>query len=105
MAKLVKKKMATKKALDAELKKLVKAAAAQEKVEQAAYKLDEKSRMLAWRATARAYLWWREANQQPAYLEKLYADNNIANNKPSDNRINFNPLVRLIWEIPKIRAA
>ena len=84
--------------LDNELKELLKVVEKQDKQQQAAKKAAASSRQLGWIAAARAYLWWRDANQQQGYLDALYASKNIPNNQLS-NRTNFNPLVRLIWGI------
>ncbi|WP_156309728.1 hypothetical protein [Novosphingobium sp. AAP93] len=84
--------------LDKRLKQLIKVVEQQDRHEKAAKKLEESSRRLKWQAVARAYLWWREADKQQGYLDALYASKNIPNNNLS-NRLNFNPLVRLIWDI------
>ena len=84
--------------LDAELRRIIKVVEKQDRHEQAAKKLESSSRALKWRAVAQAYLWWREASQQSAYLDTLYQQSDIPNNQLG-NRTNFNPLVRLIWGI------
>lgn len=84
--------------LDKRLKQLIKVVEQQDRHEKAAKKLEESSRRLKWQAVVRAYLWWREADKQQGYLDALYASKNIPNNSLS-NRLNFNPLVRLIWDI------
>jgi hypothetical protein len=84
--------------LDKQLEKLIKVVEKQDRHERAARKLEESSRALKWQSVARAYVWWRNADQQQGYLDALYAAKGIANNNLS-NRINFNPLVRLIWDI------
>ena len=80
--------------LDKQLEKLIKVVEKQDRHERASKKLEESSRALKWQSVARAYVWWRNADQQQGYLDALYAAKGIANNNLS-NRINFNPLVRL----------
>lgn len=46
---------------------------------------------------AKSYLWWREASQQQGYLESLYKQRDIGFIPTKDNKPNFNPLIRLIW--------
>ena len=84
--------------LDKQLEKLIKVVEQQDRHDKAARKLAEISRALKWQAVARAYLWWRNAEQQKGYLEALYTTKGIANTVRG-NGINFNPLVRLIWDI------
>lgn len=84
--------------LNKQLKNLIKVVEKQDRHERASKKLEESSRALKWQSVARAYVWWRNADQQQGYLDTLYASKGIANNNLS-NRINFNPLVRLIWDI------
>lgn len=85
-------------ALDKQLRSLIKVVEKQDRHERAARKLEESSRALKWQAVARAYLWWRSAEKQQGYLDALYASKGIANTVRG-NGINFNPLVRLIWDI------
>lgn len=47
---------------------------------------------------AESYLWWREAAEQLGYLDSLYQRHEIGQ-KTTDNKPNFNPLIRLIWQI------
>lgn len=84
--------------LDKQLEKLIKVVEKQDRHERAARKLEESSRRLKWKAVAQAYIWWRNAEQQQGYLDALYASKGIANTVRG-NGINFNPLVRLIWDI------
>lgn len=46
-----------------------------------------------------AYLWWRDAQTQPNYLDATYKSVGIKSRKRSSNSPNFYPLVRLIWNI------
>jgi hypothetical protein len=46
-----------------------------------------------------AYLWWRDAQAQPNYLDTTYAAAGIKSRKRSSNSPNFYPLVRLVWNI------
>jgi hypothetical protein len=84
--------------LDKRLEQLLKVVSKQGKQERAAAKLAESSRLLKWQAVVQAYLWWRAAQQTPGYLEAIYEQRGIANNELT-NRVNFNPLVRLVWNI------
>lgn len=84
--------------LDKRLEQLLKVVSKQDKQERAAAKLTESSRLLKWQAVVQAYLWWRAAQQVPGYLETVYQQHNIPNNDLT-NRVNFNPLVRLVWNI------
>ena len=57
------------------------------------------SRQLLHQNIVDAYLWWRDAQQQDGYLNKLYSAKAIRYKKANANKPNFYPLVRLIWDI------
>lgn len=62
------------------------------------------ARNLLHRNLAEAYVWWREAIQQPkSYLDNLFKANGIEARSTS-NDVNFNPLVRLIFKLQAANA-
>lgn len=65
------------------------------------HNLAESSRELLYRNLAETYFWWREAQLEDGYLDRLYAENNITYRK-TVNRTNFSPVVRLAF--PRIRT-
>lgn len=52
-----------------------------------------------WRLLARTYMWWRDASQLPGFLEDEYRRANIKFYKRNDVDVNFNPIVKLVWNI------
>jgi hypothetical protein len=47
-------------------------------------------------------LWWREADQESGYLEGLYKQREIGFRASESNLPNFNPLIRLIWNMEEL---
>lgn len=52
-----------------------------------------------WALLSDVYLWWRRARERPGYLDEQFAARGIAYHSGT-NEINFNPVIRLIWDIP-----
>lgn len=68
------------------------------------HRLHVGARNLLHRNLAEAYVWWREAIQQPqSYLDNLFKANGIEARSTS-NDVNFNPLVRLIFKLQAANA-
>ena len=44
-------------------------------------------------------MFWRNANMQIGYLEECYKNNNIGFNS-KNNKPNFNPLIKLVFNMP-----
>lgn len=62
------------------------------------------ARRLLHKNLADAYVWWREAIQQPkSYLDEIFKANAIESRSTS-NDVNFNPLVRLIFKLQAANA-
>lgn len=62
------------------------------------------ARNLLHRNLADAYVWWREAIQQPkSYLDDIFKTNAIET-RSTANDVNFNPLVRLIFKLQAANA-
>ena len=75
--------------LDTELTVLKSSAAKQ-------IKKYESSKDALYRTLIDSYIWWRQANLQNDYLEKLYNTAGITVNK-TGKKVNFSPLIKLIW--------
>jgi hypothetical protein len=58
-----------------------------------------------WRLLAKSYLWWQEASKQQGYLESLYEKREIEFRASQDNIPNFNPLIRLVWNMETLDSA
>ena len=52
-----------------------------------------------WRLLAKTYMWWLEASQRPGLLEKEFEAAHIKFNKRNDVDVNFNPVIKLVWNI------
>ena len=65
----------------------------------------ESSRDKLYQNVVDAYLWWREAEANKAYLKSLYKEAGIRTRARDGNAPNFYPLVRLIWNIDISRKA
>jgi hypothetical protein len=65
----------------------------------AQYEIYKRSHEQLWVLLSRAYLWWREASQESGYLESLYKQREIGFRATDSNLPNFNPLIRLIWNM------
>lgn len=62
------------------------------------------ARNLLHRNLADAYVWWRDAIQQPAsYLDGIYKANAIET-RATSNDVNFNPIVRLFFKMQAANA-
>ncbi len=48
---------------------------------------------------ARVYLWWREAKKEKGLLERLYVANDIQYKKVTDQKVNYSPLLRYLWNM------
>ena len=88
----------TKRRLEIQLKKLQEGADAQ-------YDAYRRSHEQLWGLLAKSYLWWREASQERGYLEGLYKQREIGFRKGDTNLPNFNPLIRLIWNMEELGTA
>jgi hypothetical protein len=64
----------------------------------------QSSREGLWRSLVRAYLWWRDCQQTPGFLEALYAEQKIGYQATKDNTPNFNPLLRLLFDKATLSA-
>jgi hypothetical protein len=45
------------------------------------------------------YLWWRDARDEPGYLDKLYEDNGVKVNSSNSNKPNFTGVLKVIWQM------
>jgi tellurite resistance protein len=57
-----------------------------------------------WALLADVYLWWRQANERPGYLDEQFAARGITFYEKA-NDINFAPVIRLIWDIEHPNAS
>ena len=57
------------------------------------------SRQQLYEGIVDAYLWWREAHEDPEYLATKYKDAGITVRKPQSNQPNFFALLRLVWNV------
>ena len=60
-------------------------------------RLTESSRQHLYRTLSEAYLYWRDCQQEPDFLEKEYKKANIQSRELGDNKINFRPFVKLVF--------
>lgn len=68
------------------------------------HRLHMGARSLLHRNLADAYVWWRDAIQQPtSYLDAIYKANAIET-RATSNDVNFNPIVRLIFKMQAANA-
>ena len=68
------------------------------------HRLHMGARSLLHRNLADAYVWWREAIQQPkSYLDGIYKENAIET-RTTSNDVNFNPIVRLFFKMQAANA-
>lgn len=68
------------------------------------YRLHLGARNLLHRNLADAYVWWRDAIQQPAsYLDGIYKAN-VIETRATSNDVNFNPIVRLFFKMQAANA-
>lgn len=82
---------------DADLKKRLSELRLQGDNSFTAYK---SSRDQLYKTIASAYLFWRQCEEQDkAFLPSQYKAIGIKWNKPKDNRVNFNPLIQLVFDI------
>jgi|GEM_PF-4744137 len=81
--------MADEKALDKTFRELQKTAKDQNKAFQS-------SKQLLYKALVGSYFWWREARDEPSYLENLYEKNGIKSNK-TGNKVNFSSMLKLVF--------
>ncbi|WP_203072738.1 hypothetical protein [Falsiroseomonas ponticola] len=65
----------------------------------------QRSREGLWRSLVRAYLWWRDCQQTPGFLEALYVEQKIGYQATKDNTPNFNPLLRLLFYKPTLSGS
>ena len=49
------------------------------------------------RALVKAYLWWRDCQNEPGLLDRLYDENGLQNRAAQDNKPNFGPMLRLMF--------
>ena len=87
----------TKRHLELQLQKLQEGADAQ-------YDAYRRSHEQLWSLLAKSYLWWREASEESGYLEALYKKREIRFRTGDSNVPNFNPLIRLIWNMQELGA-
>jgi hypothetical protein len=45
------------------------------------------------------YLWWRDARDEPGYLDKLYEDNGVKVNRSNSNKPSFTGVLKVIWRM------
>jgi len=55
-----------------------------------------------WKLLSETYVWWRDASQDDGFLDKLFKDAGIQNTKLSNNKINFTPIIKLVWNMPHL---
>lgn len=68
------------------------------------HRLHMGARNLLHRNLADAYVWWRDAIQQPtSYLDGIYKANAIET-RATSNDVNFNPIVRLFFKMQAANA-
>lgn len=68
------------------------------------HRLHVGARNLLHRNLADAYVWWRDAVQQPSsYLDKIFNANGIET-RSTANDVNFNPIIRLIFKMQAANA-
>lgn len=65
----------------------------------------QRSREALWRSLVRSYLWWRDCQQTPGFLEALYGKHKIKHHATKENVPNFNPLLRLLFDKATLSAA
>ena len=61
-----------------------------------------KTRHGLWKLLSETYMWWRDASQHEGFLDKLLKDAGIQNTKLSNNKINFTPIIKLVWNMPHL---
>ena len=88
----------TKRSLDIQLTNLQEGADAH-------YETYRRNHEQLWKLLAKSYLWWREASEQSGYLETLYKKREIGFRSSDSNVPNFNPLIRLIWNMQELSTA
>ena len=71
----------------------------------AQYEIYKRSHEQLWVLLSKAYLWWREASKESGYLEFLYKQREIGFRTTDGNLPNFNPLIRLIWNMQELDSA
>lgn len=64
-----------------------------------------KTRYGLWKLLAETYIWWRDASQNDGFLEKQLKLAGIQNTKLSGNKINFTPVIKLVWNMPHLTHA
>jgi hypothetical protein len=69
------------------------------------YDAYRRSHELLWGLLAKSYLWWRDASEERGYLEALYKQREIGFRASGSNVPNFNPLIRLIWNMQELDSA
>jgi hypothetical protein len=57
----------------------------------------QSSREILYQNLVDTYIWWRDARDEPGYLESLYEQHSIQVNRTSSNKPNFSGIIRLIW--------
>ena len=55
-----------------------------------------------WKLLSETYVWWRDASQYDGFLDKQLKDAGIQNTKLSNNKINFTPVIKLVWSMPHL---
>ena len=89
----------TNKTLDSELENLQKQAIETQKKAIEADVLYKSSKRILNENLVQTYMFWRKANMQIGYLEECYNNNNIWFNS-KNNKPNFNPLIKLVFNMP-----
>ena len=89
----------TNKTLDSELENLQKQAIETQKKAIEADVLYKSSKRILNENLVQTYIFWRKANMQIGYLEECYKNNNIGFNS-KNNKPNFNPLIKLVFNMP-----
>jgi len=87
------------KTLDSELENLQKQAIETQKKAIEADVFYKSSKRILNENLVQTYMFWRKANMQIGYLEECYNNNNIGF-KSKNNKPNFNPLIKLVFNMP-----
>lgn len=69
------------------------------------FQIRRKSRRQLWQLLAETYLWWRDASQEPEFLNEEFRKAGIKHNKLAGNTINFRPVISLVWDMKHMTAS
>jgi hypothetical protein len=64
-----------------------------------------KSRRGLYELLAKTYLWWRDASEQPGFLDEEFKKAKIKNGRLRDNSINFAAVIDLVWDSVRLTGA